>query len=68
MATLQSAFPGDTLIVWDDYDYSDPNTTHVGHFLVGDEVEILERKFLGILVQWANGRTGWVCEWNVVGE
>jgi hypothetical protein len=65
MATLKKAFPKDTLVIWGAYDYSDPATNQVGHFNAGDQVVVLERKFPGVLVKWANGTTGWVCEWNV---
>lgn len=65
MSTLKKAFPRDTLVIWSDYDYSHPDTKQVGHFRVGEYVEVLERKFPGVLVMWSDLTTGWVCEWNI---
>lgn len=65
MNALRKAFPTDSLVVWSAHDYSHPDTKCIDHFVDGEQVEVLERNFPGVLVRWADGRTGWVCDWNV---
>ena len=61
---FKSAFPGDRIPIWSRHDYSDPNTQLIGHVCIPAPAKVLERKFPGVLVQWENGYSGWVNEWN----
>jgi hypothetical protein len=58
------AFDGDMIPIWDNFDYSDPNTNMIGHMLPGLEVKIIDKKFPGFLVQ-ENNQHFWINEWNV---
>lgn len=55
----------DKICAWDNYDYSDPNTTRVAYLIPGTEAKILKEKFPGVLVELEDGTQYWVCEWDV---
>lgn len=62
---FKAAFPRDRIPIWSNHDYSDPKTRCIGHVCILGPAKVLKRKFPGVLVQWDNGYTGWVNEWNV---
>lgn len=55
----------DKICAWDNYDYSDPNTNMIKHLVPGTKVQILKKKFPGVLVELEDGSQYWICQWDV---
>jgi hypothetical protein len=51
--------------IWDNPDYSNPNTNLIGHLLPGIEIRIIDKRFPGCLIEEENGQRFWINKWNI---
>jgi hypothetical protein len=62
---------GTWVSLWNDFDYSDPQTKQIGRLASGTKAKIIRRQSPGVLVEidslynFYYGNQHWVCEWDL---